>query len=250
MNCVILGAGSGWPHPDFHSSSLMVAATDKHYLLDCGEGTSRQLLRHGFNSDFIDSVLISHYHPDHVSGLFMLLQLYYLEGRTKPLDLFLPEMPERFLEAMHMFYTFEQRFSFPLRVHEMQEAENLCPGLKVFPNDHLAGYHGFLKKSGYPNPMRSFSFAVEENGESLFYTSDLKTFHNLRPALDSADLIILDGQHPEAGLIIDFAGQAKGRIILTHGLSEAMRQWLQANPGHGIEMAREGKSYELRREGS
>ncbi|MFN8422205.1 MAG: MBL fold metallo-hydrolase [Anaerolineae bacterium] len=42
---------------------------DKRWLIDCGEGTQRQILRSGLGFKRLDTVLLTHGHLDHILGL-------------------------------------------------------------------------------------------------------------------------------------------------------------------------------------
>jgi ribonuclease BN (tRNA processing enzyme) len=239
MKYMILGAGSGIPHPDYNLSSLVIQTQEANFLVDCGEGASKKLLKHGFNGNFIDAVLISHLHPDHISGLFMLLQMLYLEGRTKPLTLFLPERPVAIIDIMHLFYTFEQRFSFALKVHEVKEIELYYSDVTVALTDHLIGYKGYIEAQHYPNQMLSYSFAFTENDRTLLYTADLETFANIEFLLMNSTHIIIDALHPDASLIMSLTKSKAEKIILNHGISELLLNWLNQNPDPRFMLAQE-----------
>lgn len=245
MNFIILGAGPGLPNAENNLSSLVIQTSGGNFLADCGDGTYKQLLQKGFSGDYLDAILISHYHPDHVAGLYMVLQMLYLEGRTKPLDLFLPERPAAFLDTLHMFYTFEQRFAFNLKVHEIIDAELVYPGVSVALTDHLLGYESVIAKYQYSNLMQSYSFVFDDKNKTLIYTSDLGTFTNIEALLQSADTVVMDALHPPADLIIDFILKNNNRIILTHGISDKLKHWLQENPQSQVELAQEGILYQL-----
>ncbi len=245
MKYTILGAGSGLPHPDFHLSSLVVQTGEHNFLLDCGEGISKQLIRHGFSNSFLDAVLISHFHPDHVTGLYMLIQMMYLENRTKPLNLFLPERQAAFMESMHLFYTFEQRLPFELKVYEMTEAEKIYPQINIARTDHLNGYADFLQKHDYPNPMNSYCIAVTEDGKTLLYTSDVSTYSNIGHLLEKADVIITDALHPDAGMIIRLAEDQTKQLILTHGISDTLREWVNEKQRDNVSFAAENQIRQL-----
>lgn len=244
MKCTLLGISPGLPHPEYNLSAVLVHVKNLNILADCGEGTARQLLRHKAGKDFLDAIIITHYHPDHVAGLFMLIQMLYLEGRKRPLPVFLPECPGCFTDMMHRFYTFEQRFSFKLTVHDMEELETAFPDVKPLPNDHLCGYKDVIRKNNYANLMRSFSLQFQEHGKSLIYTSDLGTFNGLQDELSAADLIVMDAMHPAAELISGFAINYRGHLVLTHGISPKLKTWLEANPRNNIELAQENRTYE------
>ncbi len=65
-------------------------------LLDCGEGTQRQLMSSGISFMKIDKIFITHWHADHFAGLIPLIQTMNLENREKELKIFAPEA-ERFV---------------------------------------------------------------------------------------------------------------------------------------------------------
>ena len=245
MKYVILGAGSGHPHPEQNLASLVIQTQDANFLVDCGEGVSQKLLKHGFNGNFIDAVLISHFHPDHITGLFMLLQLYYLEKRTKPLMLFLPERPAAILDIMHLFYTFEQRFSFSLRVHTVAEVELYYSNVTVALTDHLLGYKEYLEMHNHPNQMQSFSFTFQEDDKILLYTADLETFTNIQDILMNSTHIIVDALHPKAELIISLTSSKAEKIILNHGISEQLLEWFNNCQDSRFELAQEDKTLQL-----
>jgi ribonuclease Z len=58
-------------------------------LVDCGEGTQRQLMRSA-GLTRINTILLTHLHGDHYLGLPGLLKTYSLLGREEPLILFGP----------------------------------------------------------------------------------------------------------------------------------------------------------------
>lgn len=245
MKFMILGAGSGLPHTDYHLSSILVQTQKGNYLVDCGEGTSKQLLRQGYPNDFIDAVFISHYHPDHISGIYMLIQMLYLNGRTKPLQLFLPERTDAFLETMHLFYTFEQRLPFVLNIHEVNEIESFFSDVTGTLTDHLRGYKELIQSQNYKNPMHSYCFTFSEVGKSLVYTSDISTFTNIQHIMENSDTLIVDAIHPKAELLISMNDFAVPRIILTHGISDELNSWLIDNPQSRFERAKENEMYQL-----
>jgi ribonuclease Z len=84
-------------------------------LMDCGEGVQRQVLNQGVGLNRETSVLISHLHGDHVTGLLGLLQTMSLAQRRKPLNIVGPPKLLKWLEVtaelLHMGLTFPVNFS-------------------------------------------------------------------------------------------------------------------------------------------
>ncbi len=102
MEAIVLGSGPGLPQVDRNLSSVLIRHNGQMILADCGDGCIRRLMDHGIGAEDLDAVLITHYHPDHVGGLFMLLQMLYLMDRKKSLPVFLPERPAAFVETMQL----------------------------------------------------------------------------------------------------------------------------------------------------
>lgn len=66
---VFLGTAGGVPAVDRGLPALVVLHRARRFLVDCGEGTQRQLLRSGLGLRRLDTVLLTHGHLDHLLGL-------------------------------------------------------------------------------------------------------------------------------------------------------------------------------------
>ncbi|GMP06994.1 ribonuclease Z [Bradyrhizobium sp. TM239] len=64
-----LGTSASVPSAERNHPALLVEAAGKRILVDCGEGTQRQLLRSGSGFRRLDRVLLTHAHLDHVLGI-------------------------------------------------------------------------------------------------------------------------------------------------------------------------------------
>ncbi|MBW6513548.1 MAG: ribonuclease Z [Candidatus Syntrophosphaera sp.] len=245
MRFILLGTGSGLPEQGSHLSSLYVNSEGKHLLFDCGEGTSWQLLRHGLAGDVLDAIFISHYHPDHVSGLFMVLQMLYLQKRQKPLQLFLPERPGGMMETFQFFYTFPQRFPFPLQILDCREAELHHDDVTIALTDHLRGYEEFIAASQLANQMNSYAFRISSPAGDLAYTSDIATTDCIQLFLRDCHTVIVDALHPEPAQIFKLSYAGITRILLTHGISESLQAQLAENPQELMQPALEDNIYSI-----
>ncbi|WP_441239274.1 MBL fold metallo-hydrolase [Bradyrhizobium sp. 930_D9_N1_4] len=73
-----LGTSASVPSAERNHPALLVEAAGQRILVDCGEGTQRQLLRSGAGFRRLDRMLLTHGHLDHVlgiPGLFSTLRL-------------------------------------------------------------------------------------------------------------------------------------------------------------------------------
>jgi len=80
---VFLGTAAAVPSAERGSPALLITRGPARFLVDCGEGTQRQLMRAQLGFRGLGHVLLTHLHLDHVAGLAGLLatrQLYQLEG--------------------------------------------------------------------------------------------------------------------------------------------------------------------------
>jgi ribonuclease Z len=83
FDVVFLGTAATTPTPERGLSALLVGAGSERFLIDCGEGTQRQLLRAGSGFRRLSHVLLTHAHLDHVlglAGLIATLGLFDLRG--------------------------------------------------------------------------------------------------------------------------------------------------------------------------
>ncbi|MBC7793190.1 MAG: MBL fold metallo-hydrolase [Clostridia bacterium] len=84
-----LGTAASTPSIDRGLSSLIVRAGKFRFLVDCGEGTQRQLLKSGVGYRKLSHVLLTHAHLDHILGLPGLVSTLALldAGTDEPIKL-------------------------------------------------------------------------------------------------------------------------------------------------------------------
>lgn len=110
-----LGTSSAAPTRDRGLPAIAVRREGRVILMDCGEGVQRQVLEQSIGLGKDMTILITHLHGDHVSGLLGLLQTMSLAQRRKPIDVVAPAKLLRWLEVtselLHIGLTFPVRFS-------------------------------------------------------------------------------------------------------------------------------------------
>jgi ribonuclease Z len=100
FDITVLGTSSATPTRSRHPSSQYVKLDGHHFLIDCGEGTQRQLLRYNLRASRISHIFISHLHGDHFFGLPGLISTLNLNGRRDPLTIVGPPMLEAAIELL------------------------------------------------------------------------------------------------------------------------------------------------------
>ncbi len=66
---VFFGTSASAPSAHRGLSSALVMVNEHRFLIDCGEGTQRQILRSGLGFRRLDKILLTHGHLDHILGL-------------------------------------------------------------------------------------------------------------------------------------------------------------------------------------
>ncbi|MBZ0293382.1 MAG: MBL fold metallo-hydrolase, partial [Anaerolineae bacterium] len=66
---VFLGTSASAPSIHRGLPSMAVLAGEHRFLVDCGEGTQRQILRSGIGFKKLNRILLTHAHLDHILGL-------------------------------------------------------------------------------------------------------------------------------------------------------------------------------------
>ena len=100
---ILLGTGGG-PRPRAGSSAAaqVVVVDDVAYVVDCGDGVARQLVRAGVPLPSIRHVFLTHHHSDHNADYGTLLLLAWTAGLTTRVDTWGPpplvEITRLFLE--------------------------------------------------------------------------------------------------------------------------------------------------------
>ncbi len=87
FDLVFLGTAAAVPSAERGLPALVVGRGPERFLVDCGEGTQRQLLRAGLGLRGLGHVLLTHAHLDHMAGLAGLVATRALWGLNNALEI-------------------------------------------------------------------------------------------------------------------------------------------------------------------
>lgn len=127
----ILGCGSALPTRRHLPTAQALELRGKIYLIDCGEGTQRQIRQMGLSFEAITCIFITHHHGDHIFGLPGLLSSLSMLGRTRTLQVIGPRGTKQLLKDICR--VFLDWIQFDLSIHEFDDREN-C---KVFEDKSI-----------------------------------------------------------------------------------------------------------------
>jgi ribonuclease Z len=90
LDVVFLGTAGSMPTARRGPSATLVRRGGERLLIDCGEGTQRQLLRSDVGLVDLPEVFFTHFHADHFLGLPGMLKTFALRGRELPITVYGP----------------------------------------------------------------------------------------------------------------------------------------------------------------
>jgi ribonuclease BN (tRNA processing enzyme) len=250
MHVRILGSSSGEPVPNRNASAYLVSDGTLRLLLDAGDGVAQQLVRFKEESCSIDAVFISHMHPDHAGGLFLLLQRMVISRRSKPLILFLPGgILPGFLDVFPYFNIFMERLPFIMNIKPVAAGILFSvQGTEVhaLSNGHVAHYAPYA--AGRPVRPESFSFTITgPDRKSFIYTGDIDNLAELNEAASDCSLILSECTHVSPDDVLEFAGNHSiPRVIFSHIPPELEDRIISIrSPRLDVQVAEDGEIVEV-----
>jgi ribonuclease Z len=117
LRLTFLGTSAAQPTIQRNLTGLAVRRERELFLVDCGEGTQRQMIRYGTGFD-VDAIFFTHFHADHYLGAIGFLRTLSMLGREPPLDVYGPRPARKLLDVM--LFTGTEKLAFEVRIHEVQ----------------------------------------------------------------------------------------------------------------------------------
>jgi ribonuclease Z len=122
LDLVFLGTAGSMPTAQRAPAALLVRRGGDRLLIDCAEGTQRQLLRSSVGLVELGEIFVTHFHADHILGLPGLFKTFSLRGRERPLELY---GPRGLVDLMGSLKRVVGKLSYELRVIEVEPGDVL-----------------------------------------------------------------------------------------------------------------------------
>lgn len=201
----LLGTGGGpGGRAERAGIATLLQVGGKNFLIDAGEGVSRQLARAGVSERQIDRVLITHLHDDHTAGLLG-LATFAFTLRAKSMEIFGPAGTQDLVRGLVSVLNVsaqirmsEGRFATDpagfLRAQEFASgAVYAADGVKItaVENTH------FRLPAGSPAARnKSYSLRFDFRGKSVVFTGDTGPSRSLVEFTQGADVLIAEMVSP------------------------------------------------------
>jgi ribonuclease Z len=123
LDVVFLGTSGSTPTARRSAPALLVRRGGDRLLVDCGEGTQRQLLRSDVGLAELEEVFLTHFHADHYLGLPGMLKTFALRGRETPLTVHGPRGLRDLFSTLRRVFG---KLTYPLRLVELAPGDALA----------------------------------------------------------------------------------------------------------------------------
>ena len=85
---IILGSGYAVPDETQDNTHLLITQGKRVVLVDTASNPIVRLRKAGIQFDDLSEIILTHFHPDHVSGVPLLLMGMWLLGRKRPIGIY------------------------------------------------------------------------------------------------------------------------------------------------------------------
>jgi ribonuclease Z len=111
LHVVLCGAGSPMPDPHRAGPCVAVIAGKRMFVVDVGDGATRNLNLMGLSPARAEAVLLTHFHSDHIDGLGgFLLQHWGVGSNTVPMPIYGPTGVESVVAGFNAAYQLDKGY--------------------------------------------------------------------------------------------------------------------------------------------
>ncbi|XP_034950264.1 ribonuclease Z, mitochondrial [Chelonus insularis] len=219
----MLGTGSSIPNKVRNVSGILLRIDeDTSILLDCGEGTTGQIVRlYGPKADnifaSIKAIYVSHLHADHHLGMIGVL-LERKKFTSEPFFLIAPKSIESYLRFYNkLFESIESSITLVPNQGFIEHSHNLLPSdirSNLFKKLNINN----LQTEEVLHCLHSFCVALTlKNGYKIVYSGDTKPCHGVRTLGQDCDLLIHEATMEDG---LEFEAEKKRHSTITQAITE------------------------------
>lgn len=213
---IILGSSAAIPSQTHANSHMAFKGNKGVVLVDCSGTQILRLERAGIKIEEVSDIILTHFHPDHVGGVPLLLMNMWLLGRQEALRIYgLHHCLERLEDMMSSYHWDNWPGFFPVAFHRLPERE------RVFVLEH-GELQFFSSPVRHVVPTIGLRFEFREGEKTVVYSSDTEPCESIVRLAQGADVLIHEAGgemvgHSSARQAGSVAQEANvGRLMLIH----------------------------------
>jgi ribonuclease Z len=213
---IILGSSNAIPDEHHENTHMMLVGEWRTVLIDCVSNPIFRMQRVGVEFDSLTDLILTHSHPDHVSGVPLLLMNMWLMGRHHPLNIYGLDHTLNRIEVMMGTYSWDEWPNFfPVVFYRLPAHEKTlvleCEEFRIFssPVRHLI-------------PAIGLRMELKRKEKVVAYSCDTEPCSELVRLAAGADVLIHEAAggalgHTSAAEAGEVARQADvGELYLIH----------------------------------
>ena len=239
----LCGTGSPMPNVNRAGPCNLVVAGDKTFIVDVGEGASRNLSLMGVNASNVDAVFLTHFHSDHIDGMGPMMLLHWVrEGNPVPLQVHGPTGVETVIEGFNATYATDDTY------RTAHHGEDVAPktggGAIAHPFEMASDTRQVFKDADltitafnvvHAPVFPAVGYRFDYKGRSLCISGDTAQSANLEKVCKSVDIIVHDSLQPKMVEEMALGMEKKGNLVAAKIFSDILDY--HASPEQAAESA-------------
>ena len=226
VKLTFLGTAGSMPSANRSPTAMLLNYKDQNILIDCGEGTQRQMRKARLNPCKVNKILVTHWHGDHVLGMPGLFQTLVLSGYNRKMEIFGPRGTKEFLKNFVGIFVPIFKFNaeskevsggkvfenndFYIEAERMKHGKALCNAYSFVIKDKIRIDKAKLKKSKLPfgpliqklkdgkdvsykgKKFKAKNMTYLEKGKKISFVLDTGPNSRIVPFVKGADLLVIE----------------------------------------------------------
>ncbi len=202
---VILGSSNAIATESHDNAYMVFVGETRTVLVDSPHNPLLRLKQIGVDYNKITDLVVTHFHPDHVSGVPLFLMDMWLRGRNAPLDIYgLDHALTRLENLMDAFAWENWPNFFPVTF-------NRLPDVGISPVLNSSDFDIYASQVRHMIPTIGLRVEFKENGKVATYSCDTEPCDEVVQLAKNADILI----HEASGAFKGHTSSAQAAEVAT-----------------------------------
>jgi len=190
---IILGTSNAIPTKNHENTHMAIVAKNKFVLIDCASNPILRLEKAGLKLLDMSDLVLTHFHPDHVGGVPLLLMNSWLLGRTSLLNIHgLGHTLDRIEQMMESYDWGTWPNFYPVNFHRVQDGERV----PVLEDQEMSI---FASQVQHMVPTIGLRVKFHKSGKTMAYSCDTEPCDEMVRLAENADVLVHEAAGPSLG---------------------------------------------------